>query len=135
MFCKSLTSSPKALISCVPQVFIFASNIIFRAACTSRSSLYPHSHSYTRSDSVISFFSFPQQGQYFVVGSLEDNTVTRSCFTNLVFTNPNTECCTVRPNKPLCHPEIFSFCIYTCSCSKRSCTILFATSLLRLVNL
>ena len=129
-----LTSSPKALISCVPQVCFFASNIIFRAACTSRSSIYPHSHSYTLSANVISFLSFPHTGQYFVVGSLDDSTVTRSCLTSFPFTSPNTECCTVRPNKPLCHPLRFSSCMYIRSCSNNSCTILFAVSFLRLDN-
>ena len=135
MFCQSLTFSPKALIPCVQKVLCFDSNIIFRAAWMSRSSLYPHGHSYTRSASVMSFFNPPHTGQYFVVGSLDDSTVTRSCFTSLAFTSPNTECCTVLPNKPLCQPRRFSSCIYTCSCSNRSCTILLATSLLRLVNL
>ena len=119
-FCLRLTSSPKAWISCVPQVFLFASNIIFRAACTSRSSLYPHGHSYTLSANVMSFLSFPHTGQYFVVGSLEDKTVTRSFLISFAFSSPNTECCTVRPNKPLCHPLRFSFRIYTYSCSKSS---------------
>ena len=32
VFCQSLTSSPKALISCVPQVFFLLSNIMLRAA-------------------------------------------------------------------------------------------------------
>ena len=129
-----LTSSPKALIPCVPQVCFLLSNIMLRAACISLSSLYPHVHSYTLSANVMSFFSFPQHGQYFVVGSLDDSTVTRSLCISFAFTNPNTECCTILLNKPLCQPEIFSSCIYTRSCSKSSWTILFATSFLRLVN-
>ena len=135
MFCKSLTSSPKALIPCVPQVSFLLSNIIFRAACTSRSSEYPHEQLYTRSDNVMSLFSFPQLGQYFVVGVDFGSTSTRSDFINFAFTSPNTECWTVLPNNPLCHPERFSSCIYMRSCSNSSCTILFATSFLRLVNL
>ena len=121
--CFRLTSSPKAFIPCVPQVFLLLSNIIFRAACMSRSSLYPQVHSYTLSDSVISFLSFPHSGQYFVVGSLDDKTVTRSLCISFAFTNPNTECCTVLPNTPLCHPLRFSSCIYILSCSNSSCTI------------
>ena len=123
MFCQRLTSSPKALISCVPQVFLLLSNIMLRAACISRSSLYPHEHSYTLYARVMSLFSFPHSGQYFVVGSLDDKTVTRSCFIRFAFINPNTECCTVRPNKPLCQPVRFSSCIYILSCSNSSCTI------------
>ena len=95
--CFRLMSSPKALIPCVPQVFFFASNIMLRAAWMSRSSLYPQGHSYTLSANVISFLSFPHTGQYFVVGSLDDSTVTRSLFISFAFTIPNTECWTVRP--------------------------------------
>ena len=64
----------------------------------------------------------------------EGNTVTRSCLISLSFTNPSIECCTVRPNNPLCQLLRFSSCIYTCSCSNSSCTILFAVSFLRLLN-
>ena len=128
-------SSPKAWISCVPQVFFFDNNIMFCAAWISRSSEYPHGHSYTRSANVMSFFNRPQLGQYFVVGTFEGRTVTRSFFINLAFINPNTECCTVRPNKPLCQPLRFSSCIYTCSCSKSSWTILFAALCFLLPNL
>ena len=127
-------SSPKALIPCVPQVFLFDSNIMLRAAWMSRSSLYPHGHSYTLSANVMSLFCLPHIGQYFVVGSLDDSIVTRSFPDNFSFTNPNTECCTVRPKSPLCQPDRFSSCMYICSCSKSSCTILFAVSFLRLVN-
>ena len=129
-----LTFSPKALLPCVPQVLFFPSSIIFRAAWISLSSLYSHEQLYTWSAKVISFFSFPHSGQYFVVGALAGSTLTRSCFTSLAFTSPSTECCTVRPNSPLCQPFRFSSCIYTCSCSNRSCTILFAASRFLLVN-
>ena len=134
LFCPRLTTSPKALIPCVPQVFFLASNIMFRAACTSLSSLYPHEQLYTRSAKVISFFSFPHTGQYFVVGALAGSTITRSCLISLAFTSPSTECCTVLPNSPLCQPVRFSSCIYTCSCSNSSCSILFAASRFLLVR-
>ena len=95
-------SSPKALISCVPQVFVLLSNIMLRAAWMSLSSEYPHSQLYTRSANVMSFFSFPHMGQSFVVGTDFGRIVTRSDFISLAFASPNTECCTVRPNSPLC---------------------------------
>ena len=78
------------------------------AALTSRSSVYPHPHANTLSESVMPSLIAPHWGHIFVEGKNLSITRTFGLDTSLLFSVPSALFCTCLPNSPLCHPTIFS---------------------------